>query len=78
MVPHFVSRQIIIGAGKVGAETEAGSTATPSSNSARGRVLRRGRGTRDDAETSIINTRDEPHADAERFRASMSSSVTPT
>ncbi len=24
MVPHFVSRQIIVGAGKVGAETEAG------------------------------------------------------
>ena len=33
MVPHFVSRQIIIGAGKVGAETEAGTRrAIPSSS----------------------------------------------
>jgi hypothetical protein len=53
MVPHFVSRQIIVGAGKVGAETEPDLESDPllPAQFAR-RVLRRGRRARDDAEAS--------------------------
>jgi len=68
MVPHFVSRQIIIGAARWAPRPRPASTATPSPTQLARRVLRRGRGTRDDAETSDHQHRDEPHADAERFR----------
>ena len=69
MVPHFVSRQIIVGAGKVGAETESGLEADPvlPTQLAR-RVLRRGRRTRDDAETSHHQHPRRTPRDAERFR----------
>ena len=69
MVPHFVSRQIIIGAGKVGAETEAGLDGDPFFQlSSRAEFFEEVVGLETTLKRPIINTRDEPHADAERFR----------
>ena len=69
MVPHFVSRQIIIGAGKVGAETEAGMESDPFFQlSSRAEFFEEVVGLETTLKRPIINTRDEPHADAERFR----------
>jgi proteasome accessory factor A len=69
MVPHFVSRQIIVGAGKVGAETEAGLESDPFFQlSSRAEFFEEVVGLETTLKRPIINTRDEPHADAERFR----------
>ena len=69
MVPHFVSRQIIVGAGKVGAETESGLEAAPSFQlSSRSEFFEEVVGLETTLKRPIINTRDEPHADAERYR----------
>ena len=69
MVPHFVSRQIIVGAGKVGAETEAGLESEPFFQlSSRAEFFEEVVGLETTLKRPIINTRDEPHADAERFR----------
>jgi proteasome accessory factor A len=69
MVPHFVSRQIIVGAGKVGAETEAGLDSEPFFQlSSRAEFFEEVVGLETTLKRPIINTRDEPHADAERFR----------
>ncbi len=69
MVPHFVSRQIIVGAGKVGAETEAGMESEPFFQlSSRAEFFEEVVGLETTLKRPIINTRDEPHADAERFR----------
>jgi proteasome accessory factor PafA2 len=69
MVPHFVSRQIVIGAGKVAAETEAGIDANPAFQlSQRSEFFEEVVGLETTLKRPIVNTRDEPHADAERFR----------
>jgi proteasome accessory factor A len=69
MVPHFVSRQIIVGAGKVGAETEPGMDSNPTFQlSSRAEFFEEVVGLETTLKRPIINTRDEPHADAERFR----------
>jgi proteasome accessory factor PafA2 len=69
MVPHFVSRQIIVGAGKVGAETEPALEANPSFQlSQRAEFFEEIVGLETTLKRPIINTRDEPHSDAERFR----------
>ena len=69
MVPHFVSRQIIVGAGKVGAETEAGLDGEPFFQlSSRAEFFEEVVGLETTLKRPIVNTRDEPHADAERFR----------
>ncbi len=69
MVPHFVSRQIIIGAGKVGAETEAALESNPTFQlSQRAEFFEEVVGLETTLKRPIINTRDEPHSDAERFR----------
>ena len=69
MVPHFVSRQIVIGAGKVGAETEHALASAPSFQiSQRAEFFEELVGLETTLKRPIINTRDEPHADAERFR----------
>ena len=65
LIPFLVTRQIICGAGKVVADRRAApSTASASGPSTSGRASRRAT-TRS---RPIINTRDEPHADAERYR----------
>jgi proteasome accessory factor PafA2 len=69
MVPHFVSRQIVVGAGKVGAETEAALESDPFFQlSSRAEFFEEVVGLETTLKRPIINTRDEPHADAERFR----------
>ncbi len=69
MVPHFVSRQIVIGAGKVGAETEPALEHNPSFQlSQRSEFFEEIVGLETTLKRPIINTRDEPHCDAERFR----------
>ncbi len=69
MVPHFVSRQIVVGAGKVGAETDVGEAAHPAFQlSARAEFFEEVVGLETTLKRPIINTRDEPHSDAERFR----------
>jgi proteasome accessory factor A len=69
MVPHFVSRQIIVGAGKVGAETEAALQHEPDFQLAqRSEFFEEVVGLETTLKRPIINTRDEPHADADRFR----------
>jgi proteasome accessory factor A len=69
MVPHFVSRQIVVGAGKVGAETEAALEKSPPFQlSSRAEFFEEVVGLETTLKRPIINTRDEPHSDAERFR----------
>jgi proteasome accessory factor A len=69
MVPHFVSRQIVVGAGKVGAETEPAMQHNPSFQlSQRSEFFEEIVGLETTLKRPIINTRDEPHSDAERFR----------
>ena len=69
MVPHFVSRQIVVGAGKVGAETDHGHEADPPFQlSQRAEFFEEVVGLETTLKRPIINTRDEPHSDAERFR----------
>jgi proteasome accessory factor A len=69
MVPHFVSRQVIVGAGKVGAETKRGLEVGPSFQlSQRAEFFEEVVGLETTLKRPIINTRDEPHSDPERFR----------
>ncbi len=69
MVPHFVSRQIVVGAGKVGAETEDAMAHAPAFQvSQRAEFFEEVVGLETTLKRPIINTRDEPHGDAERFR----------
>ena len=69
MVPHFVSRQVVVGAGKVGAETEGALDYNPDFQlSQRSEFFEEVVGLETTLKRPIINTRDEPHCDAERFR----------
>jgi proteasome accessory factor A len=69
MVPHFVSRQVVVGAGKVGAETESALEHESAFQlSQRAEFFEEVVGLETTLKRPIINTRDEPHADAERFR----------
>lgn len=69
LLPHFVSRQLLFGAGKVGAETEAGRFIGPRFQlSQRSEFFEEVVGLETTMKRPIVNTRDEPHADAERFR----------
>lgn len=69
MVPHFVSRQVVVGAGKVGAETDRGLESAPFFQlSQRAEFFEEVVGLETTLKRPIINTRDEPHSDAERFR----------
>ncbi len=68
-VPHFVTRQIYTGAGKVGAETAAldrGSVTFQISQ--RAEFFEEVLGLETTLKRPIVNTRDEPHADPRRFR----------
>jgi len=69
MVPHFVSRQILFGAGKLGAETEWGLAQGPYYQlSQRSEFFEEIIGLETTLKRPIVNTRDEPHSDSERFR----------
>ncbi|MHB1969063.1 MAG: depupylase/deamidase Dop [Acidimicrobiales bacterium] len=69
MVPHLVSRQVVVGAGKVGAETDAALEHEPAFQlSQRAEFFEEVVGLETTLKRPIVNTRDEPHSDAERFR----------
>ncbi len=69
MIPHLISRQLICGAGKVGAETEAGHALGPTFQlSQRAEFFEEVVGLETTLKRPIVNTRDEPHGDPERFR----------
>ena len=71
LVPHLVTRQILVGAGHIAADGDTG----PAGDRIRGYVFSQRADQMWDAVSSattrarpLINTRDEPHADAERYR----------
>ena len=71
LVPHLVTRQILVGAGHIAADGDTG----PAGDGIRGYVFSQRAEQLWDAVSSattrarpLINTRDEPHADAERYR----------
>ena len=64
MIPFLVSRQIVCGAGKV-LQTPRGAIYSVSQ---RAEHIWEGVSSATTRSRPIINTRDEPHADAERFR----------
>ena len=66
LIPFFVSRQVFTGSGKVGAEN--GSTDVDYQISQRADFFEVEIGLETTFKRPIINTRDEPHADAERYR----------
>ena len=69
IVPHFVTRQIYLGAGKVGSETEALEDLDVSFQiSQRAEFFEEVVGLETTLKRPIVNTRDEPHADPKRFR----------
>ena len=71
LVPHLVTRQILVGAGHIAEDGET----RPAGNGLRGYVFSQRADQMRDAVSSattrarpLINTRDEPHADAEHYR----------
>ena len=70
VVPHFVSRTLFTGSGKVGAETAALDADTRRSYqlSQRAEFFEEIVGLETTLKRPIVNTRDEPHADPKRFR----------
>ncbi len=69
VVPHFVTRQIFAGAGKVGTETAAMDPAQVHFQiSQRAEFFEEVVGLETTLKRPIVNTRDEPHADPSRFR----------
>ena len=69
VTPHFVTRQIFCGAGKVGSETsfhESGSVDFQLSQ--RAEFFEEQVGLETTLKRPIVNTRDEPHADPHRYR----------
>src|SRR5205807_2807344 len=69
VVPHFVSRQIYTGAGKVGTESSAGGSADVAFQlSQRADFFEEEVGLETTLKRPIVNTRDEPHADAQKYR----------
>jgi proteasome accessory factor A len=69
VVPHFVTRQIFTGAGKVGVETSAlDRRAVSFQISQRAEFFEEIVGLETTLKRPIVNTRDEPHADPKRFR----------
>ena len=69
ITPHFVSRQVFCGAGKVGSELAGtSSTAVPYQISQRADFFEEEVGLETTLKRPIVNTRDEPHCDAQKYR----------
>jgi proteasome accessory factor A len=69
VMPHFVTRQIYTGAGKVGTEAPGLNNAdVPFQLSQRADFFEEEVGLETTLKRPIVNTRDEPHADAQRYR----------
>jgi len=69
VMPHFISRQVFTGAGKVGSEV-VGTTSddVPFQLTQRADFFEEEVGLETTLKRPIVNTRDEPHADAQRYR----------
>jgi len=67
-VPHLVTRQLFCGAGKVGAETSAFDQTPSFQISQRAEFFEEVVGLETTLKRPLVNTRDEPHADAKRYR----------
>jgi proteasome accessory factor PafA2 len=68
VMPHFISRQIYTGAGKVGSEVLAGDSQIPFQLTQRADFFEEEVGLETTLKRPIVNTRDEPHADAQKYR----------
>jgi len=69
ITPHFVTRQIFCGAGKVGAELSGSEpSSVPFQLSQRADFFEEEIGLETTLKRPIVNTRDEPHADAQKYR----------
>lgn len=69
IMPHFVSRQIFTGAGKVGCEVTTGSKPDVAFQlTQRADFFEEEVGLETTLKRPIVNTRDEPHCDAQRYR----------
>jgi Pup amidohydrolase len=69
VMPHFVSRQVYTGAGKVGTEAPGlTSDDVPFQLTQRADFFEEEVGLETTLKRPIVNTRDEPHADAQRYR----------
>lgn len=68
VTPHFVTRQLYTGAGKVGAEGTAIGLDVPYQLTQRADFFEAEIGLETTLDRPIVNTRDEPHADSGRFR----------
>src|SRR5438552_5773567 len=69
VMPHFVTRQIYTGAGKVGSEAPSQTSETvPFQLSQRADFFEEEVGLETTLKRPIVNTRDEPHADAQKYR----------
>src|SRR5437764_5704286 len=67
-MPHFISRQIYTGAGKVGSEVLTGESQIPFQLTQRADFFEEEVGLETTLKRPIVNTRDEPHADAQKYR----------
>jgi proteasome accessory factor A len=68
-MPHFISRQIYCGAGKVGSEASGvPADEVPFQLSQRADFFEEEVGLETTLKRPIVNTRDEPHADAQKYR----------
>ncbi|HZT67641.1 MAG TPA: depupylase/deamidase Dop [Acidimicrobiales bacterium] len=67
VIPFFVTRQIFTGAGKVGTEA-AGAPPVPYQLGQRADFFEEEVGLETTLKRPIVNTRDEPHADAQKYR----------
>jgi proteasome accessory factor A len=68
LTPHLVSRQIYTGAGKIGEEASHAGAAPPFQLSQRADFFEEEVGLETTLKRPIINTRDEPHADPQKYR----------
>ena len=69
VTPHFVTRQLFTGAGKVGCEAAGiGSADVPYQLTQRADFFEEEVGLETTLKRPIVNTRDEPHADAQKYR----------
>ena len=68
ITPPFVTRQIFCGAGKVGCEAGLGPDEVPYQISQRADFFEEEVGLETTLKRPIVNTRDEPHADAQKYR----------
>src|SRR3954453_15809715 len=68
VMPHFITRQIYAGAGKVGTEAPSpGGVDVPFQLSQRADFFEEEVGLETTLKRPIVNTRDEPHADAQKY-----------